>query len=149
MENGNTPRKTLEICKNKFESVKFLSNFKKKPQVGQFLSHPIRNSVNMLFSERIISLDKIILRNQKAWLQIQFLVFTSLPGFLTKQTEIKNKNLLLEHSLQKHRLDYNTDIILYYYISMIIIMVLSRYDCRQFNFKLRKKEYRILVSKDN
>ena len=32
------------------------------------------------------TLSKTILRNHKAWLQIYFLVFASLPDFLTKQT---------------------------------------------------------------
>ena len=38
-------------------------------------------------------LNKIILDNQKAWLQIQFLAFALLPDFFTKQTQIENKNL--------------------------------------------------------
>ena len=65
--------------------------------------------------------SKIILRNHKVWSQISFLVFTSLPDFLTKQIQTK------------------TD---------LIIRVLSRYDCSQLNIKLPKKEYRILASQD-
>ena len=38
-------------------------------------------------------LSKIVLRNHKVWLQIQLLIFASLPGFLTNQTQMKNKSL--------------------------------------------------------
>ena len=44
--------------------------------------------INMLLK----ILSKIILRNL-TWLQMLHLVFASLSGFLTTQTQIKNKNL--------------------------------------------------------
>ena len=60
-----------------------------------------------------------VLCNFKGWLQIWFLVFASLPGFLTKKTKIKTK--------------------------IFTIKVLSRNDHGQPKIKLLKKEYRILA----
>lgn len=67
--------------------------------------------------------SKSILCNYKTCFRIQFLVFACQPCFLTRQTQIKNRNL------------YN--------------WVLSRYDHVQLKIKLPRTEYRILALQDN